>query len=168
MAEKKPVEGGSREPYKGSDFRDSHAQRQHREQSQSANKDTQDVAHKLSLDLTAMVLNDHRSPGRIAKSERSDVKEVVNKPENYRMVDRDTNRSDHVKIDNALKEKAETHEPLTAREEQRAVQGAKVIQKNEDELKPGTAQCFENFYDNLQTKSGETVWEKAKDEQAKK
>ena len=64
--------------------------------------------------------------------------------------------------------KPETHEPLTAREEDRALQGANVVQNHGDELKPGTAQCFENFYDNLQTKSGETVWEKATDEQAKK
>ena len=168
MAEKKPVEGGSREPYKPSHFRDSHAQSQYREQSQSENKDTQDVAHIVPLDVMATVLNDHRSPGRIPKSEPSDVKGLANAFDNMRMVDRGTNRSDHVKLDNAIKEKAETHEPLTAREEHRALQGAKVVLEHKDELKPGTAQCFANYYDSLNTKTGETVLEKAKDEQAKK
>lgn len=168
MAQKKPVQGGSREPYRGSDFRDSHAQKQYREQSQSKNKDKQDVAHKLSLDVMATVLNDHRSPGRIPKSETSDVKELVNAFDNMRMVDQSTNRSDHVKLDSAIKEKAKTHKPLTAREEHRAVQSAEVVLEHKGKLKSGTAQCFKNFYGNLQTKSGETVWKKAKNEQAKK
>ncbi len=169
MAEKEPVEGGSpSEPYSASDFRDSNAQRQYREQSQSKDKDTKEVAHKLPLDTTATVLNDYRGPGRPSGSEASDVKKVVNDPDNLRMVNTDTNRSDHTKLDNSIKEKAETHEPLTAKEEQRALQGATVVLKHEDELKPGTAQCFGNFYGNLETQSGETVWKKAQDKQDKK
>ena len=167
MAEKQPVKGGSRR-YSAGDFRDRNAQKQFREQSQSKEKNTKEVAHKLGLDTAKTALNDHRGPGRKPESEASDVKKLVNDFSNLGMVNKDTNKSDHTKLDNALKEKAETHEPLTAKEEHRALQGVKVVLKHVHELKPGTAQCFENFYDNLKTQSGETVWEKAQDKQDNK
>ena len=96
MAEKEPVEGGSpRERYSAGDFRDSNTQRQYREQSQSKDKDTKEVAHKLALDVAATALNDHRGPGRIPESEASDVTKLTNNFDNLRTVDKDTNRSDH-------------------------------------------------------------------------
>ena len=161
MAKKLPVQGGAREPYKAGDFRDSHAQRQYREQSQSENKDTQDVAHIVSLDVAATALNDYRGPGIPAQSEASDVKKFLNDFSNMRMVDTETNKSEHPKLDKALIEKAGTNMRLTVQEEHRALQGAKVVLNHGGELQRGTAQCFVNFYSNLITKSGKTVWEKA-------
>ena len=168
MAKKQPVQGSSREPYKASDFRDGHAQSQYREQSQSQNKDKQEVAHIVSLEVAATALNDYRGPGTPAQSEASDVKKFLNDFSNMRMVDTETNRREHPKLDNALIEKAVTNMQLTAQEEHRALQGAQVVLNHGGELQHGTARCFVNFYSNLITKSGKTVWEKACKDDRKK
>ena len=151
--------------YSASDFRDSHKQSQYRKQSQSEGKDTQEVGHTVSLDVAAEVLNKYGPPGKRPQSDAGDVKRVLNDFSNLGMVDSETNM-DQAKTDESLKEKAVTGETLTAKEEKRAVQGAKVIQEHKDELGE-TAQAFENFYQNLKTKSGENAWDCAKDKDKK-
>ena len=165
MAEKK---AGDREEYKAGDFREGRKQTKYRNKSKSEYKDTKEASHLVSGQIAAAVLNDHRSPGAIPKDEKSAVKDLINSPENMRMVESDTNRSEHTRIDNALVRKAVSGEPLTRKEEGRARRQVELLQKNQDKLPKGTYQAFRNFYKGMKTESGGTVWDGRKDKHDKR
>jgi hypothetical protein len=145
--------------YTAKDFRDSNAQQQYREDSQSQYKESKEAAHTVSHSISATVLNEYRGPGPVPDVEREVVKEVMNDPGNMRMVSRDTNRSEHVHLDNQILEKRETGEPLTQREEDRARQQTEYIQSRQDDLPKSTQNAYGNFYDGISTKSGEKLWD---------
>ena len=165
MAEKG---AGDREEYRAGDFREGRKQTKYRNESKSEYKDTKEASHLVSGQITAAALNHYRSPGRIPKDEKRAVKDLMNAPENLRMVDRDTNRSEHTKIDRALVRKAGSGEPLTPKEEGRARLQVELLQNNQDKLPKGTYQAYRNFYKGMKTKSGGTVWNGRNDKHDKR
>ena len=166
MAGKEPKQGSPQ--HSASEYRYPSQQAKYREQSKSEYKDTKEAAHIVSGQISKAALTDYRAPGRPPKDEAASVKEVTNAFSNLRMVDRGTNRSDHVKTDNALVRKAESGEPLTIKEETRARQQVAVLQENQDKLDKVTYQSYKNLYDPMQTKSGKTVWDGTKDKADKR
>ena len=154
----------SKQPnYSAKDFRDSHAQQQYREDSQSQHKDSKEAAHTVSHSISATVLNEYRGPGRVPNDERERVREVVNDDPNMRMVNRDTNRREHVHLDKQIVEKRETGEKLDRKEENRARQQTGFIQSQQDELPKSAYGAYKNFYGEMKTKSGHKVWDGRKD-----
>lgn len=151
-----------------SQLRDAAQQQKYREHSKSKHKDTKDVAHTLSLDMAARVLSEHRAPGRRPTDEVEAVKKLINSFENLRMVDQHTNRSEQVKLDNAIARKASSGEKLTAAEEARAKRQVAVLQKQQDELEKVTYQSFRNSYKKPITHSGKVLWDDRKDKADKR
>eukprot|EP01084_Bolivina_argentea_P254890 428619_1 len=82
---------------KSSDLRDGYAQQKYRNQSKSTNKKVQDVAHYFSLDIAAF-LNKFVHPSVPINT----LKSICNNPNNFRMINKTTNRSNHKQIDNKL------------------------------------------------------------------
>ena len=133
----------SQDRHSTKDLRDSNAQHKYRQNSQSQYKDEKEAAHKVSLAIADKITEDYRGPGRPPANERENLKELLN--DNLRMVDKHTNRSEHTKIDNSLMKKAETGDPLTQREEERARQQVKVFQNNPDKLEKSTYGAAKKF-----------------------
>lgn len=170
MAEKQE----EKSPPRAGDYRDPYQQKKYREESKSEHKDSKEAAHILSGQISSKVLatadqgGGHRSPGRPPKNETDDVREVSNAFSNLRIVNRGTNRQDHVKADNALVRKADSGEKLTRKEEERARQQVAVLQSGQDELDKVTYKSYKKFYDKLETQSGKKVWDGRKDKHDKR
>lgn len=155
MAEKR-----SGPPYSStSTFRDPYSQTEYRNQSQSQYKDDKDTAHIVSLQIAKAALNDHRPPGRPPVEEWADVKALLNDDSNFRMVKKETNRVDHVRLDNAIIAKSQSGETLSGEEETRARLQVAVIQGAKEYLKQVTYDCFKQFYRRLKTQHGGVVWD---------
>lgn len=80
-----------------------------------------------------------------------------------RMVDRETNRTEHRAIDHELKRKRKTSEPLLLSEEKRAKQQVKAYQSEQDKVPDGLYQGAKKFYKGLKTQDGKSLWDKRKD-----
>ena len=78
-------------------LRDNNKQKKYREGSKSKNKNGQHVAHYFSLDLAAYL---HKFVSPSVELKR--MKFICNVADNFRMIDRRTNLSNHRKIDNHL------------------------------------------------------------------
>lgn len=150
-------------------FRDSNAQKKYREQSTSQYKDEKEASHIVSLQIVKEALNNYRPQGRPPVDEPIVVTAFFNDPSNLRMVMSETNREEHVRLDNAIIAKAGTGEELEDDEEDRARRQVTVIQelqrsKHADKLKSVTYECFKEFYKKLKTKSGKVVWDARHDD----
>lgn len=116
------VSGGDVDPW-----RDSYKQQLYREQSSSKFKEDKEAAHKVSLEIAHFV--DKKAGMKLNDAQ---MKRVMNEPYNFRMVSRNTNRSEHRTVDRSLMEKSESRETLTEKEKKRA-RGIKTV--NEDHFK---------------------------------
>ena len=171
MAEKQD----EKRPPRAGDYRDPYQQKKYCEESKSKYKDSKEVAHILSGQISSKVLatadqgGSHRSRGRPPKNETDDVRELSNAPSNMRMVNTSTNRKDHVKADNALDRKAaDSGEKLTCKEEERARQQVALVQSDQDKLSKVTYKSYKKLYDKLETQSGRNVWDGRKDKHDKR
>ena len=83
---------------KSSDLRDNYAQKRYRNQSKSKNKKKQHVAHYFSLDTAVYLNNQFVHPTVPVET----LKALCNLEDNFRMVDRKTNLSNHKIYDNNM------------------------------------------------------------------
>ena len=107
-------------------WRDSNQQQNYRRHSSSKDTDGKEVAHTLSLELADKIAEGLKLDGEKMKT-------LLNHFDNFRLVDRNTNRSEHRVIDNSLARKYETGEVLTKAEKARAKEQLKFLQNHRDE-----------------------------------
>jgi hypothetical protein len=137
--------------YKASDFDDPDRIKKYRENSDSQQKEDKDVAHYLSKELAAAIMNDYRDDKHRPQNEKKKLIYVLNRDENLRMVKREINQGKHRAIDRAIWEKAGSDPPelLNVEEAARAVQAAKTIHMYYDYLDKSTRKCFVDFFKDL-------------------
>ena len=117
----------------------------------SKNKDTQDVSHILSLEITVHIQRRVNGPPAVEKLRR-----FVNNFDNMRMVNRVTNHIEHRDIDIAIINQLDV---LTRKQETRARQQVKYIQVNHDICPEGFFNAAREFYRDCQTRDGTTLWD---------
>lgn len=79
------------------------------------------------------------------------------------MVDKETNRSVHRKLDNSILRKMKTSEVLSTAEEKRAKQQVKFIQSKQEDCPPDFYAAVKIAYKSPKTKDGRTLWDSRRD-----
>ena len=96
------------------------------------------------------------TPGRIDKAS---LQTFVNLPGNLRMVNKETNRTQHRAIDQAIMGKSGTPNALTIIEENRARLQVKFIQGHSDQCPSGFYEAAKKMYKACCTQDGKTLWD---------
>ncbi len=146
--------------FNADNFRVDYRQGQYRKKSRSENKERQEVAHTLSLDIAAYVFNHYDSLEPIADIIEN-TSEWINKDNNMRMVLTSSNDRHRI-VDGSLMAKSWTGvqqgEELTLEEIDRARRQADVVRKAR--MLPSSCRHFRNFYRLLKRRRGELykIW----------
>jgi nucleoside 2-deoxyribosyltransferase len=137
--------------YKAGDFDDPARIKEYREKSDSQLKEEKDVAHYLSKELAAAIMNDYRENKDRPKYEKEKLKYVLNCDDNLRMITKKKNQGEHRTLDRAIWRKAgikgsDPPEALNVKEAGRAVKAANAIYEHCADLDDSTVECFVKFF----------------------
>lgn len=138
-------------------LRNCNEQSKYRKKSKANAKYKKHVAHRLDLEVAVEISKRAKGPESTSK-----LKKILNHPDNFRMVNKETNLIEHKRIARAIIDKAASGHVLTKKEESRVKKQVKFLEQNKKLLPQGFINGAAKLYKSLETKSGKTLFDKRK------
>ncbi|KAJ5072084.1 hypothetical protein M0811_09728 [Anaeramoeba ignava] len=139
-------------PLKTSAFRKSSAQTTYRNKSKSKQKEKKHVSHIYPLEMAKQDFQKAKGRKSIQK-----IREALNQPQNFQLVNSETNLKKHTRIDHNLMKKSGTNQKLTIEETKRAKQQLNVVTKIAPKLGTNVFNIATKRYENLKDPQGKNL-----------